>query len=64
MHFFVFLGVFMQMYHGDVVNHWQKYMSNIYIICDKTASQPKVLFEHVKADISQAHFKIFTKQVC
>ncbi|XP_063425949.1 uncharacterized protein LOC134709733 [Mytilus trossulus] len=57
-------GVFMQMYHGDVINHYQKYMSNIYIVCDKTATEVKPMFEHIKSDISQAHFKIKTKQVC
>ena len=57
-------GVFLQMYHGDVINHWQKYMSNIYIVCDKTATEVKPMFEHIKSDISQAHFKIKTKQVC
>ncbi|ESO98865.1 hypothetical protein LOTGIDRAFT_231217 [Lottia gigantea] len=57
-------GVFLQMFHGDKINHWQKYMSNIYIVCDKTVTQPMPMFEHIKSDISQAHFKIRTKLMC
>ena len=52
------------MYHGDVINNWQKYMSNIYIVCDPNVTVPMPFFEHIKADISQAHFKIRTKLMC
>lgn len=57
-------GIFLQMFGGSPVNHWYKYSSNIYFVCRPNVTMTPPEFELVKADINQAHFKIYTKYVC
>ncbi|XP_022289609.2 uncharacterized protein LOC111101417 [Crassostrea virginica] len=57
-------GVFLQMFHGSVVDHPTKYSSNVYFICNPKVDVPKPVMEHVKAGTNQAHFRIETKYAC
>ncbi|XP_062570824.1 uncharacterized protein LOC134232862 [Saccostrea cucullata] len=57
-------GVFLQMFHGSVIDHPTKYSSNVYFICNPKVDVPKPIMEHVKADTNQGHFRVETKYAC
>ncbi|KAH3842097.1 uncharacterized protein LOC127876061 [Dreissena polymorpha] len=60
-------GANIKMYHGSAVDHLANYNSILYFVCDEgknglRATVPS--FEHVKAPLNQAHFKIVTNLAC
>ncbi|XP_052705876.1 uncharacterized protein LOC128181494 [Crassostrea angulata] len=57
-------GVFLQMFHGSVIDHPTKYSSNVYFVCNPKVDVPKPVMEHVKVGTNQAHFKVETKYAC
>lgn len=59
-----FSGVFLQMFHGSVIDHPTKYSSNVYFVCNPKVDVPKPVMEHVKVGTNQAHFKVETKYAC
>lgn len=61
---FFFSGVFLQMFHGSVIDHPTKYSSNVYFVCNPKVDVPKPVMEHVKVGTNQAHFKVETKYAC
>ena len=60
------LGVNLKMYHGTAIDHLSYNAAIMYFVCNQgvnlKADMP--MFEHVKAAINQAHFKISTKLAC
>jgi hypothetical protein len=55
------------MYHGTAIDHLSYNSANLYFVCNEGMKNVKAdmpMFEHVKASINQAHFKIFTKLAC
>ncbi|XP_045203895.2 uncharacterized protein LOC123556895 [Mercenaria mercenaria] len=60
-------GVNLKMYHGTAIDHLSNNAGTIYFVCNQDKKNMRAdmpTFEHVKAAINQAHFKIFTKLAC
>ena len=57
------LGVYLDYYNGDMIDHITRYEARIYFVCNKNVTIDGPRFEHLK-DSNQAHFHVFTKHAC
>ena len=57
------IGVYIDYYNGDMIDHITRYEARVYFVCDKSTTINGPVFEHLKDDY-KAHFHVFTKYVC
>lgn len=61
--FNLLLGVYLDYYNGDMVDHITRYEARIYFVCQANVTIDGPIMEHFK-ESDQAHFHVFTKYAC